>query len=182
MATQVYRRERTKGRGINCLVCGDRHWTPYQVETVDGQWEEAWELCADCSPKTSTKHITVDDQTAEVLERDFREVFEVVDIRECLEFEPMKKVRALLAWATEHEDPYGTLRAYAEKNRTGHYRYHRNKPSGVEEHQRFLRFRARKQAERGYLSQSQEEDLAREFYAPSFRAEQRRLQKLGVAS
>jgi len=137
MATPIVAGEWAKGRGINCLTCGDRHWTPYQVEDVNGEWEEAWELCAECAPKTSTKHITVDDQIAEVLESDFGETFSVVDIRECLEFEPMKKACALLAWATEHEDPYGTLRAYADTNHTGHYRYRRDKLDGTEEHERF---------------------------------------------
>ena len=35
--------------GTSCLACGNRHWTPYQIEDVNGEWEEAWELCQDCS-------------------------------------------------------------------------------------------------------------------------------------
>lgn len=30
------------------MVCGDRHWTPYQVETLSDEQEEAWELCTAC--------------------------------------------------------------------------------------------------------------------------------------
>lgn len=46
--TIAHQGTRKAAEGPECLVCGDRHWTPYQVETLDGEQEEAWELCNDC--------------------------------------------------------------------------------------------------------------------------------------
>lgn len=33
---------------VSCMTCGDRRWTPYQVETLSDEQEEAWELCTTC--------------------------------------------------------------------------------------------------------------------------------------
>lgn len=88
----------------------------------------------------------------------------------------------LLRWASSRREPYRALRNYARKHGTGHYRPRSRKPAYEEEYARHLAFITRRDREkrelRGWgLSQSDREDLAREFYAPSHRAEMHRAQE-----
>lgn len=122
----------------------------------------------------STRHVTVDDETAEVLHADFP-ALSPVEIRECLEFEPVRMAMGVLAWASRAGDPHKALRSWARKRRRGHYRRRADKPDGAAEYRRHLAFIERREKTmrdgrgRG-LTQPEIEDAAREFYAPAHRA------------
>lgn len=33
---------------VSCVTCNDQKWVRYEAQTLDGKWEQAWELC-DCT-------------------------------------------------------------------------------------------------------------------------------------
>lgn len=123
----------------------------------------------------SARHHVVDDRRAEVLAYQFEGVFGAVDIRETLEGEPVEQALRLLEWSAGKRLPMKTLREKAKKDRLGCYRPKEERPDAAEEHRRYLAFVRRRQAEsreeRGRsLSREELEALAREFYAPMYRA------------
>ena len=130
-------------------------------------------------PRKSTRAYVVNDRRAEILAGHFPGIFSAGDVRECLEGEPVKKGLGLLEWAAKKRRPRRALRDKAKKDGLGHYRPRdrgSGKPDASEEYRRYMAFVGRKQEEslkaRGRpLFPRELEDLAREFYAPEYRAE-----------
>ena len=125
--------------------------------------------------RRSTRHYVVNDLRAEILATHFGGVFSAVDIRETLEFEPVKKALGLLEWASKKRRPMKALRSKAKKDGLGHYRARPDKPAPAEEYRHYVAFMSRKEDEslrsRGCsLSREERDALTREFYAPSHRA------------
>jgi hypothetical protein len=117
------------------------------------------------------------DEAAEILSDETGGLLSAVEIRECLEFEPLAEAREKVAEVLERDPgrPIRPLRAWAEEHRRGHYRPRAKKPSGSEEYRRFLRFHGRRaralEEGRGHApSQRESDELAGEFYAPHQRA------------
>ncbi len=130
--------------------------------------------------RRSTRHYVVDDRRAEILASQFEGVFSAADVRETLEGEPVAKALGLLEWASKKRLPIKTLRAKAKKDRLGYYRPRGERPDPAEEYRRYLAFVRRKEEEsrerRGRSLLREELDaLAREFYAPSHRAQMERI-------
>ena len=129
----------------------------------------------DTGLRRSTRHYAVDDLRAELLARRF-DAYSVVEIREYLEFKPVKRAVGLLEWASKKPDPYRCLKRWAKKHGKGYYRPRAGRPGPVEEHRRCSAYLLRKEGEslkkrgRG-LSQGETERLARLWFAPSYRAE-----------
>lgn len=125
--------------------------------------------------RRSTRNYVVNDRRAEILAAQFGGSFSVVDVREALEFEPVKKALGLLEWASKKRRPAKALRDKAKKDGLGYYRPRDRRPGATEEYRRCMAFVRRKQdeslAERGRsLTPEELEVLAREFYAPMHRA------------
>ena len=134
----------------------------------------------------STAHVRVTIERAEILAKQFS-AFSVVEIRECLEGEPLKQAIGLLNWARE-KDPatpcqttpyritlYRTLRSWARKNGKGFYSAALLKEDARETYRRYKLYLRRKEEEKrrrgqGSLLPSEIEDLTRMFYAPESRA------------
>ena len=129
----------------------------------------------------STAHVRVTTERAEILARQFPD-FSVVEIRECLEGEPLKQAIGLLNWALEKEaatpdrtSPYRTLRFWARKNGKGFYSAALLKGDARETYRRYKLYLRRKEEEKlrrggGSLLPSEIERLTRWFYAPESRA------------
>ena len=143
----------------------------------------------------STAHVRVTIERAEILAKQFQD-FSVVEIRECLEGEPLKQAIGLLNWALEKEaaspdrtapyratpyratyrtTPYRTLRSWARKNGKGFYSAALLKEDTHETYRRYKLYLRRKEEVKlgrgqGFLLPSEIEDLARMFYAPESRA------------
>ena len=128
------------------------------------------------SEHRSTVHVRVTIDLAEILEKQFVE-FSVVEIRECLEGEPLKQAVEILNWALDAspKKPYRALRAWARKNRKGFYSPALRKTDTNEEYRLYmlyLRRKGRENEDRGYgsLLPSEIESLTRRYYAPEYRA------------
>ena len=120
-----------------------------------------------------------------------------MEIRECLEGEPLKQAIGLLNWALEKDaaspdrtapdrvtphratpyraTPYRTLRSWARKNGKGFYSAALLKEDAHETYRRYKLYLRRKEEVKlrrggGSLLPSEIEDLARMFYAPESRA------------
>lgn len=100
-----------------------------------------------------------------------------VELRECLEYEPVAAAERLLAAAlrSDPERPFRPLLRWAVRRRRGHHRPPRLKPSFEEERAALLAFHRQRSRElgerRGYGAlPSEHEEFAREFYAPGYRA------------
>jgi hypothetical protein len=123
----------------------------------------------------------VDDRVAEVLAGRFPE-FSAVEIRECAEFEDASRAADVLAWAQGKRRPYAALRNWARKYRCGYYRRREDLP-GHEELQRayraFLERRLeearRRNPGREQFTDGELDQLAREFFAPCYRADMNRI-------
>ncbi|MGB3634999.1 MAG: hypothetical protein WA982_13225 [Rubrobacteraceae bacterium] len=144
------------------------------------QYEDT-EIPPPASPR-STRSYVVNDRRAEILAGHFPGVFSAGDVRERLEGEPVKKGLGLLEWAAKKRRPKQALRDKAKKDGLGHYRPRGARDGGSsksdvsEEYRRYMAFVERKQEEsvkqRGrFLLSGELEDLAREFYAPEYRAD-----------
>lgn len=129
--------------------------------------------------RRSTRGYVVNDRRAEILAGHFPGIFTAADVCENLHGEPVKKALGLLEWAAKKPQSPEALRNKAKKDGLG-----KHSPQGErsprsdasEEYRRYMAFVERKQEEslkqrgRGLLSRELE-DLAREFYAPEYRAE-----------
>lgn len=133
-------------------------------------------------PRRSTRDYVVNDRRAEILAGHFGGIFEVGDIRENLDGEPVKKALGILEWAVRKPHPLRALQNKAKKDGLGHHRPRqtRSRRSGnsdaSEEYRRYMAFVERKQKEslkqRGRsLFPRELEGLAQEFYAPEYRAD-----------
>ena len=125
----------------------------------------------------TTRNYVVGIEAAEVLSEYFP-VFSVTEIRECLQWEPVRRAIALMGWAARKDDPYEALKGWAVDERAGYYRSRKSRPSEArgDEGDAYYDHLARKMAEsfrnRGMdLTLSEVEDLTVEFYAPAMRAE-----------
>ena len=128
------------------------------------------------SARHSTVHVRVTIDRAEILENQFVE-FSVVEIRECLEGEPLKQAVEILNWALDAspKKPYRALRAWARKNAKGFYSPALRKTDANEEYRLYMLYLRRKGREnedrgRGSLLPSEIEALTRRYYAPEYRA------------
>lgn len=130
--------------------------------------------------RRSTRHYVVNDLRAEILAEQFGGVFSTVDVRETLEFEPVKKALGLMEWAASKPHPRKALRDKAKKDGLGHYRARPEGPAPADEYRRYMAFIRRKEDEslrsRGCsLSREERDALTREFYAPMHRADMGRI-------
>ena len=129
----------------------------------------------------STVHVRVNIERAEILARQFPD-FSVVEIRECLEGEPLKQAIGLLNWTLKKDaatpdrtSPYRTLRSWARKNGKGFYSAALLKGDATETYRRYKLYLRRKEEVKlrrgqGSLLPSEIEGLTQMFYAPESRA------------
>lgn len=128
--------------------------------------------------RRSTRGYVVNDRRAEILAGHFPGIFTAADVRENLYGEPVKKALGLLEWAAKRPQPPEALRNKAKKDGLGKHRPQGGRSprsDASEEYRLYMVFVERKQKEslkqRGRNLLSRElEDLAREFYAPEYRA------------
>ena len=85
--------------------------------------------------RKSTRHVTVDDRFAESLVQDFP-AFSVVEVREALEFEPVRCAIGILRWASSRPEPARALLRWARKWRRGYHRPASGRPDGRAEYGR----------------------------------------------
>lgn len=96
----------------------------------------------------------------------------VVQIRECLEGEPVGVALERIRWAMGCTQPYRALRTWARERSRGLYKAERRQEPTLKDRKAFLRYAARKEAalERA-LSRKEVERLASRFYSPARIAE-----------
>lgn len=96
----------------------------------------------------------------------------VVQIRECLEGEPVGEALERIRWAMRCARPYRALRIWARKEGRGLYRTERRQEPTLKDRKAFLRYAARKETVLGReLSRREIERLASRFYSPARIAE-----------
>lgn len=136
---------------------------------------------AEKAARKSTRGFRVDVRRAEYLQTLYP--FDAVEIRECLEGEPVKKAIRLMTWALEKAParPYFKLRDWARRNEKGFYSPELLRRDAGEVYREFLAYAEAKRAEneertgRSSLSPAELEDAARIFYAPRTRADMARI-------
>lgn len=96
----------------------------------------------------------------------------VVQIRECLEGEPVGEALERIRWAMGCTRPYRALRTWAREEGRGLYRTERRQEPTLKDHKTFLRYAAWKENALGQeLSRKEIERLASRFYSPARIAE-----------
>lgn len=96
----------------------------------------------------------------------------VVQIRECLEGEPVGVALERVRWAMGCTRPYRALRTWAREESRGLYRAERRQEPALKNRKAFLLYAARKETALGReLSRSEVERLASRFYSPARIAE-----------
>ena len=96
----------------------------------------------------------------------------VVQIRECLEGEPVGVALERIRWAMGCTRPYRALRTWAREESRGLYKAKHRQDPNLKDRKAFLRYAARKETALGReLSRKEVERLASRFYSPARIAE-----------